>query len=109
MLTRLDATLPFGEAAGLLEQVLGVELSETTARRQTFAAGEAALAVEAAELERVERELPVAEAPPDWLQFSLDATKVPLVGGEWTEVKLGVFSALVSGQDADRQLVLQAT
>ena len=109
VLARLGATVPFGEAADLLELVLGVRVSEATERRQTYAAGEAALAVEAAELERVERELPVAEHPPERLPISLDATQVPLVGGGWSEIKLGVFSDLVPGQDAAGQPVLQAT
>lgn len=109
VVARLGTSLPFAEAAGLLEKVLGVNLSETTIRRQTYAAGEAALAVEAAELEQVESELPVAEDPPERLQVSVDGTRVPLVGGEWTDVKLGVFSELVPGRDAAGQPVLQAT
>lgn len=109
VVTRLGTSLPFAEAAGLLDKALGVKLSETTERRQTYAAGAAALAVEAAERERVERELPVAATPPERLQCSFDATKVSLVGGEWTDVKLGVFSDLVPGRAADGQPVLQAT
>lgn len=109
VVARLGTSLPFAEAAGLLNKVLGVTLSETTERRQTYAAGAAALAVEAAEVERVERDLPVAATPPERLQASFDATKVSLVGGEWTDVKLGVFSDLVPGHAADGQPVLQAT
>jgi hypothetical protein len=109
LVARLGATLPFAEAADLLEKVCGVQLSETTERRQAYAAGAAALAVETAELDRVERELPRAAAPPDRVQASFDATKVPLVGGDWTEIKLGVFSDLVPGREADGQPVWQAT
>jgi hypothetical protein len=109
VVARLGTSLPFAEAAGLVDKVLGVTVSETTERRQTYAAGAAALAVEVAELERVERDLPVAAAPPERLQASFDATKVSLVGGEWTDVKLGVFSDLVPGQDAAGQPVLRAT
>ena len=109
VMARLGATLPFGEATDLLEKVCGVHLNEATERRQTYAAGAAALAVEAMELEQVERELPVAASPPDRVQGSFDATKVPLVGGDWTEIKLGVFSDLVPGREADGQPVLQAT
>lgn len=109
VVTRLGTSLPFAEAAGLLDKVLGVQLSETTERRQTYAAGAAALAVEAAEVEQVERELPVAATPPERLQASFDATKVSLVGGEWTDVKLGVFSDLVPGRDTDGRPILQAT
>lgn len=109
VVARLGTSLPFAEAAGLLAKVVGVTLSETTLRRQTYAAGVAALAVEAAEVEQVERELPVAATPPERLQASFDATKVALVGGDWTDAKLGVFSDLVPGQDADGQPVWEAT
>lgn len=98
ILTRLGASLPFAEAAAVLEMVLGVAVSEATERRRTYAAGQAALAVEETELQRVERELPVAETPPERVQISLDATKVPLVGGVWTDVKRAAFADLVPGR-----------
>jgi hypothetical protein len=98
---RLGAAVDFAEAAALLRLVLGVEVSEITPRRQAYAAGTAALAVDEAALQRVEEGLPAAPDPPERLQVSLDATKVPLVGGAWTDVKLAAFAALVPGAAAE--------
>src|SRR5438067_6175811 len=109
LLARLGSAVDFAEAAAVLELALGVRVSEATQRRRTYAAGAAALAVEEAELRRVEEELPAAAAPPERLQLSLDATTVPLVRGAWTEVKLAAFADLVPGVDPDGQAVLEAT
>jgi len=45
------------------------------------------VAVQTAELDRLERERPAGPAGPDVLQVSADGAMVPLVGGEWAEVK----------------------
>ena len=102
LLARLGGTVGFAEAAALLHLVLGVTVSEATVRQRTYAAGEALLAVEAAALDQALRAPTSAAVPPERLLVSLDATKVPLVGGAWTDVKLAVFAELVPGPcDAD--------
>jgi hypothetical protein len=93
----LGSAVDFAEAAAVLELALGVRVSEATQRRRTYAAGAAALAVEEAELRRVEEELPAAAVAPARLQLRLDATTVPLVGGAWTAVKLAAFADLAPG------------
>ena len=93
VLTRLGQALPFAEATEIMAQTLGVVVSEATQRRVTYAAGQAAVAVEETALQQVEREVPPAGSAPERLQLSLDATTVPLVGGAWTEVKLATFAA----------------
>lgn len=103
-LARLSQAVEFDEAVALLAALLGVRLSERTARRRAYAAGEAALVVEAAACRRVERDLPVCPAPPALAQVSLDATTVPLVGGTWTEVKLAAFADLVPGPPTEAGL-----
>jgi hypothetical protein len=108
LLARLGHTVDFAEAAEVLELAVGVRVSEATQRRRTYAAGTAALAVEEAELRRVEEELPVAVAPPERLQLSLDATSVPLVGGAWTEVKLAALADLVPGGEPGGPPALEA-
>jgi len=53
-----------------------------------------------------------AAQPPAVLQVSLDATKVPLVGGGWTDVKLAVFADLALGpplEDGPPTLAPQTT
>lgn len=96
-IARLGATVPFREAAGLLADLLGVAVHEATLRRYTYQAGEAALAEEAAALREVLAGPPPGPAAPPCLQLSLDATKVPLVGGQWTGAKLAAFAEVVPG------------
>lgn len=97
LLARLGSTVTFAEAVELLQVVLGLRVSEATLRQRTYSAGIAALAVEAAaQQQAVQAPARVAD-PPERLQLSLDATKVPLVRGVWTDVKLAVFAELQPG------------
>ncbi len=86
-LVRWGARMPFGKAAGELAFSLGVLVSEPTARRYTQAAGAAYVAWQTAEVERLERETPPPPEGAAKMFFSADGALVPLVGGEWTEVK----------------------
>lgn len=90
-LTRLGTWVPsFERAAAELAYFTHVSVSETTARRHTTAAGAAYVAVQTAEVERLEQQRPTAPwAPgtPAVLQVSADGAMVPLVHGEWAEVK----------------------
>jgi len=79
--------MPFEKAAGELRYLLGVQLSEPRVRRLTEKAGAAMVAVQEAEVERLEREAPLAPAGPALQLLSVDGAMVPLVGREWTEVK----------------------
>jgi hypothetical protein len=87
-LVRLGAWLPFTPAATLLGHFSQVAVSEATARRRTEQAGAAYVAVQAAEVERLEQERPAAPAGPAIQLLSVDGAMVPLVGGRWGEVKL---------------------
>lgn len=87
-LVRLGSWLPFGPAAALLEAFWKVPVSEPTARRRTEQAGAAYAAVQTAQVEALERELPDPPAGPAIQVLSVDGAMVPLVGGQWTEVKL---------------------
>ncbi len=79
--------MPFEKAAGELRYLLGVKLSEPRVRRLTEKAGAAMVAVQAAEVERLEGEAPLPPAGPALQLMSVDGAMVPLVGREWTEVK----------------------
>jgi len=79
--------MPFEAAAGELAFFWQVELSEATVRRHAYAAGTAYCAVQAAEVERIEREQPSVPPGPPLQQVSVDGAMVPLVGGQWAEVK----------------------
>jgi hypothetical protein len=108
VVARAGASLPFAEAAALLHGVVGVQVSEATPRRLTYAAGSAAVAVEETARARIEPQVPPVADAPARMQISLDATKVPLVGGEWTDAKLGVIAALVPAVDAEGQPTVEA-
>jgi len=86
-LVRLGTWMPFHVAAEMLYHFTRVHVTEPTARRQTEQAGAAYVAVQEAEVERIERELPVAPAGPEKQLVSVDGAMVPLVHGEWVEVK----------------------
>jgi hypothetical protein len=86
-LVRFGAWMPFEKASQELGFVLKVEVSEPTARRCAEAAGAAYVAHQEGEVERLERETPPPEPGPRRMFFSVDGAMVPLVGGEWTEVK----------------------
>lgn len=84
---RMGTWMPFERAAGELEYLLGVELSEPRVRRLTEKAGAAMVRVQEADVERLEREAPPAPAGAALQLMSVDGAMVPLVGREWKEVK----------------------
>lgn len=84
---RMGAWMPFEKAAGELEYLLGVEVSEPRVRRLTEKAGAALVAVQEAKVERLESEAPESPVGPALQLLSVDGAMVPLVGREWTEVK----------------------
>lgn len=87
-LVRLGTWIPsFEQASKELANTLKVNVSEAMSRRRTEAAGAAYEAVQRQEVERVEQELPAPPQGADKIQVSADGAMVPLVGGDWTEVK----------------------
>jgi hypothetical protein len=87
-LVHLGADLPFARAAARLEELTGVVVSAATVRRQTEAVGASAVALNEAEVSRLACETPTAPAAPARLVLGADGSMVPLVGGDWAEVKL---------------------
>ncbi|MBO0723590.1 MAG: ISKra4 family transposase [Blastocatellia bacterium] len=96
---RMGTWMPFESAAGELEYLLGVELSESRVRRLTEKAGAALVAVQEAEVERLEGEAPEAPPGPALQLLSVDGAMVPLVGKEWTEVKTLAIGEVTSKVD----------
>lgn len=85
---RLGSLTSFGEASDVLGALLRVAVSEATMRRVTQAAGRKLVAQERAEAERIARALLRPRGSGGKLQqVSVDGAMVPLVGGEWAEVK----------------------
>ena len=79
--------MPFAKAADVLARFTHTSVSESTAQRLTETIGLAYEAVQVAEVERIERDWPVVEDGPDKLIVSLDGAFVPVLHGEWAEVK----------------------
>src|SRR5215469_18607567 len=90
--------MPFEHAAEMLAVLTGVQVSEATTRRHTYAAGAAYEAVQAAQA------LTPADSgggpPADQLVLSADGAMVPLVHGQWAEVKTLVIGEVVPGPEA---------
>jgi hypothetical protein len=86
-LVLLGTWMPFARAAECLERLVQVGISPATARRQTEAAGAAYVAVQTAELERLEREVPAPPTGPAVQLVSADGAMVPLVHGLWAEAR----------------------
>jgi hypothetical protein len=90
-LVRLGSWMPFGRAAQELQHFRRTDVSRPTVGRITEAAGAAYEALQSSEVERIERELPAAPLGPRQQLLSVDGAMVPLVGGEWAEVKTMVI------------------
>jgi hypothetical protein len=86
-LAHLSTWMPFAPAAQMLTRFTGVPISAATARRLTEVVGRAALAVEDAAVAQLCDELPPVPTGPERAVLSVDGAMVPLVGGEWAEVK----------------------
>lgn len=90
-LVRLGTWVPsFERAAQELAYFTHAAVSASSVRRGTEAAGAAYVALQTAEVERLEQQRPAASwAPgtPAVLQVSADGAMVPLRHGEWAEVK----------------------
>ena len=101
-LVRLGTWIPsFKQASQELANTLQVNVSEAMSRRRTEAAGAAYEAVQRQEVERIEQKLPAPPQGADKIQVSADGTMVPLVGGDWTEVKTVAIGEIgkTSGKD----------
>jgi hypothetical protein len=85
-LVHLATWMPFARAVQMLERLLGVQISEPTVRRQAEAAGAQVEAVQTAQAYTSE---PEESGEPGAARhvMSADGTYVPLLKGEWAEVR----------------------
>lgn len=108
-LVHLASWMPFARAAELLERLLGVQVSAATVRRLTEAAGAALEQVEtAASQHGLERGEPTTLPGPieSKVVLSADGAFVPLVKGEWAEVRtlaIGAVEARSCSPDQEAQ------
>lgn len=100
-LVRLCAWMPFAQAAELLQAMLGVQVSASTARRLCVQAGQAAETVqeEQARPEGSARFPLAEEEAAERLVMSCDGGLVPLRHAQWAEVKMLVIGE-VEARDA---------
>ena len=99
-IVRLGTWLPFEQVPEALAFLARVSVSAETVRRLTEAAGAAQVAIEAATGAELERTNPASPAGPAVLQLSVDGAMVPLVGGEWTEVRTVALGRVVQTETA---------
>ena len=92
--TRLATWMPFEKAAGILPDLLGVQISKATVGRHTESNGAAYVAVQTAAVAEIEQELPAPPAGPTKQLLSVDGAMVPLAVGEWAEVKTVVLGVI---------------
>jgi len=85
---RLSTHIPsFAKAARELAWFTGAHVHPDTARQRTEAAGAVLVAYETTEAARILRTHPAPPCTPDTLVFSVDGAMIPLVQGQWTEVR----------------------
>ena len=84
---RLGARMPFTDATEELHDLVGVDISEPTARRHAQAAGAAYVGLQTAETDRIQETMPPPPPGPDLQQVSADGAMIPLVHKEWGEVR----------------------
>lgn len=102
-LVRLSTWMPFARAAQELAHLRGVRVAEATARSRTHAIGAAAVAVQTAQVVAIEREPPVPPTGPARQFLSVDGAMVPLVGGQWGEVKTLALGEIAAPQWDERE------
>ena len=103
-MAHLGAWMPFEPGAKMIGHFTHVDVSEPTVRRTTERAGEAYEEIQRAAAETLLEELPEAPAGPAVQQISVDGAMVPLVGGQWAEVKtlaIGVVKERVVGGEQE--------
>jgi hypothetical protein len=86
-LVRLSGWMPFGKAAELLEDFMGIHISPIVSQKYTEGAGAAYVQIQKEAVEQLEKGKTPEEKGSDKLQISVDGAMVPLVHGIWAEVK----------------------
>jgi hypothetical protein len=108
-LVHLGVWMPFGKAVQQLRRFRQTDVSRPTAERVTEAAGAAYVAWQTAEVMRLERELPAPPAGPAQLFMSVDGAHIPLVGGDWAEVKTLVLGVVQPPKIVKGETVIATT
>lgn len=105
----LGTVMPFERVPLVMDRLLEVPVGVETARRLTEAVGRTRVALEDAEAERIRATLPMPARGPAVQQLSLDGAMVPLVGGEWAEVKTLALGEVEQTTAADGSVRVRTT
>jgi hypothetical protein len=97
-IVRLGTWMPFRRVVGELHHFRHTDVAKSTVERLTESAGAAYVAVQTSAVEQIERELPVPPPGPAQQFLSVDGAMVPLVGGEWAEVRTLVIGDVLPPQ-----------
>lgn len=103
IIVRLGTEVPFERGPALVALLTGMQVSASTIRTLTEAAGATLVAVEEAERERITRTMPAAPMGASAQQVSVDGAMVPLVGGVWREVRTLVVGAIEPTETGNRK------
>jgi len=106
---RLGTRMPFGNVVQELTFLKQVTTTEATVRRYTETAGAAYVALQTEEVERVERTLPTVPQGAQRQLMSTDGAMVPLVHGEWAEVKSVALGEIQPPVMANGEAVVHTT
>jgi hypothetical protein len=109
-ITRLATWMPFGQAVKEAGHYLHITLSEATVRRQSEAAGAAYVALQTRAVEALEGGQNAEAVAGVAQQFiSVDGAFVPVVGGEWVEVKTLAIGTVQAPREVKGEQVIQTT
>jgi hypothetical protein len=108
-LVRLATWMPFAAASSLLLDLVRVPISAATTRRLTETAGSLLVAAHTSQASDLLSACRLREGSPQTLLLSADGAMVPLVKGEWAEVKTLVIGDIpAAGPAATAMLRTQA-
>jgi hypothetical protein len=92
----------------VLHTLLGIGVSEATARRYTERHGQAYESVQTAAVIEIETQLPEPPDGPAKQLLSVDGAMVPLVGGAWAEVKTIVIGEIGEPLEEEGETVVHS-
>jgi len=107
--TRLGAWIPFAKTGAFLKDLLGVAISPATTRRCVEQHGSTYEAVQTAAVAAIETQLPEPPQGPAKQLLSVDGAMVPLLHGEWAEVKTLVVGEIQEAVQEKGELVVHST
>ena len=93
--------MPYEKAVTMLTGLLGVAVSRSKGRRCTQAAGRAYVELQTEEADRIERAAPAPRPGGEQLVLSADGAMIPLLQGEWGEVKTLALGEVVKEQSKE--------